>query len=176
VTRLAAILFCTVAAFTGPANAQRALAPEQAVKAAFLGRFASFVTWPATAFADPLTAIRLCVVGADPFGPELDRAVAQQRANDRTFELQRIAAAATDGCHIVYASGEGAEEALRATRGRPVLTVTDGASASRGVIHFAVVEHRVRFYIDDAQAAENGLTISSRLLSIAVAVRRRSGS
>jgi hypothetical protein len=50
-----------------------------------------------------------------------------------------------------------------------VLTVTDDAhGSSRGVVNFRVLDNRVRFEIDNAAAAHNGLTVSSRLLALAV--------
>jgi hypothetical protein len=57
---------------------------------------------------------------------------------------------------------------------QPILTVTDArAGSNRGIIHFATVSGRVRFFIDEAAAAQRGLSISSRLLNLAVAVRTR---
>jgi hypothetical protein len=63
---------------------------------------------------------------------------------------------------------------LAALSGQPILTITDAGSGSqRGIIHFALVSGRVRFFIDEAAAAQRGLSISSRLLSLAIAVRAR---
>ena len=59
-------------------------------------------------------------------------------------------------------------------RGKPVLTVTDArSSVRRGMIHFVVVQGRVRFHIDEAAAVRSGLTINSRLLALALSVRQR---
>jgi len=57
----------------------------------------------------------------------------------------------------------------------PVLTVSDGANTGAGtsIVSFVVQDNRVRFDIDDAAAAANGLAISSKLLSLARAVRPR---
>jgi hypothetical protein len=58
-----------------------------------------------------------------------------------------------------------------------VLVVTDSANgADRGQIHFAIDQNRVRFHVDDAAAKKAGLTISSRLLSLALSVTQGSGS
>jgi hypothetical protein len=59
--------------------------------------------------------------------------------------------------------------------GAAVLTVTDAApdDRSRGIIDFVVQNHRVRFTIDDRAAAENGITISSHLFSLALSVKAR---
>ena len=55
-----------------------------------------------------------------------------------------------------------------------MLTVTDArAGPQRGMIHFTIVGGRVRFFIDEADAAERGLSISSRLLALAAGVRQR---
>ncbi len=62
-------------------------------------------------------------------------------------------------------------------KGAPILTVTDSSMrgpGSKGVIDFVIKDNRVRFDIDDQAAAKNGLNISSKLLSLAVAVRPRS--
>jgi hypothetical protein len=63
---------------------------------------------------------------------------------------------------------------LAALHGKPILTVTDSRNGSaRGIIHFAVVDGRVRFYIDQAEASVDGVTISSRLLALAIDVKQR---
>lgn len=159
----------------GPAQAQTS---QEEVKATFVYRFVSFVSWPATAFDDQATPVRLCVAGADPFARTLARVVADQRIGARDFEVRRIAGAADiGGCHAVYVVGDRTDAVLRAARQRPILVITDSVSGGeRGIIHFALVEGRVRFYIDDANAAESGLGVDPRLLNLALAVRRRAGS
>jgi hypothetical protein len=177
--RAAAILLTgAVAAFGALApevHAQPTMLSQETVKAAFISRFASFVQWPASAFADPRAAIRLCLIGDGAFSRLLERSVYGQSIDGRGFEVRRLSdSASARDCHVVYVTGEAVAETLRVVRGRPVLTVTDSASgAARGMIHFSIVQDHVRFHIDDAQAAEGGLFISSRLLALAVSVRRR---
>ena len=175
--RLVAIIGLLVSAscvFTTQALAQSALPPD-AVKAAFLLRFASFVQWPPSAFGDDQSPIRLCIVGDGAVAPLRERTAPAQGLNGRAFEVRNLSGlAAARDCHIVYVTGAVVDDTLRAVRGHPVLTVTDAASGrARGMIHFVIVQDHVRFHIDDAQAAESGLFISSRLLALAVSVRRR---
>ena len=59
-----------------PSGAAYAQFQEFQVKAAYLYKFAPFVDWPANAFPSPASPLVLCVAGEDPFGPMLDRAVA----------------------------------------------------------------------------------------------------
>jgi hypothetical protein len=80
-------------------------------------------------------------------------------------------------CDVLYASGssrQSAAQALAAVQGAPVLTVTDSArtGGARGMIHFVVFEDRVRFQVDAAQAARCGIGISSKLLTLALSVKR----
>lgn len=152
---------------------------EAAVKATFLYRFGAFVEWPETAFKGPEAEAELCIVGADPFGPALDEQVREQHIAGRPVHVRRFTSAeALRGCHILYVGANrllSVDDALRAVRGAPVLTITDAAtdSRARGMIHFVVVDNRVRFHIDQVRAAESGLTISSRLLALALSVRRK---
>jgi YfiR/HmsC-like len=173
---VAVLLLASVLGFRAVADAQTA---EEVVKAQFVYRFTSFAGWPADAFASAEAPIILCVVGAEHFADTLTRATADQRVGGRAFEVRRVRANEARLCHVVYASGLSTADALRAVRGAPVLTITDatsGAGEVRGMIHFAIVENRVRFYVDDAAAAEAHLTIDSRLLGLALSVRRRAGA
>ena len=160
------------------ARAQKA-SLEYAVKATYLYKFAPFVTWPAGAFAVPSEPLWLCIQGDDPFGPIIDRAVAGQSVGGRPIALRRLRAIDSQSrCHILYLAGsarQGIAEALAAVDDRPVLTVTDAAIDPnvKGIVHFVVHDNRVRFEIDDYAAWQHGLTISSRVLSLAVAVRPR---
>ena len=64
---------------------------------------------------------------------------------------------------------------LEAVRGKNVLTISDESSnpSKAGIINFVVQDDRVRFEIDNEAAAQNGLVISSKLLSLAINVKQR---
>lgn len=176
-SRFAAFCAALITALLLSTSATQAQTSGEAVKATFLYRFASFVTWPPETFADAGAPIRICVIGSEPFAHALDRVVQGQRVDGRAFEVRRVSSAGSS-CHVVYVVGARVQETLRGLQGAPVLTVTDGVagpSGARGMIHFVVIDNRVRFHIDDARAAESGLFMSSRLLTLAVSVRRRSG-
>lgn len=144
-----------------------------AVKAAFLPRFARYVTWPTAAMPRGSDPFVLCVIGTDPFGGLLDDAARSQSVDGRAIAVRRMdSAAATDNCQIAFVGG-GRPGQLTALGRRPVLTVTDATNGGeRGIIHFVVMGGRVRFYIDQALATQRGLSISSRLLALAVGVRQ----
>lgn len=148
-----------------------------AVKAAFLYKFEPFVGWPAQAFPVAGSPFNLCILGNDPFGALLDRAVAGQKTAGHAFAVLRLTSVSADAhCQMLYiasADVAAARQAEAAVAGAPVLTVTDGVAdpSAKGMINFVIAGNRVRFEIDDGEAKRSGLDISSKLLSLAVSVR-----
>src|SRR5437667_1287269 len=150
-----------------------------AVKAAYLSKFGFYVEWPNGAFASPASPLNLCVVGDDPFGNLLDdaAAAAAQRGEGRAIVVMRMKSIARDSaCHIVYLGGDARSAALvEALRGTPALVVSDARNSNTplGTIHFVLKDNRVRFIVDDEAAAQSGLNVSSKLLSLALSVKPR---
>jgi hypothetical protein len=150
---------------------------EYALKATFIYKLAAFVQWPGSAFDSAASPLNLCVVGSNPFGKLLDQAVAGQRIDSHPIVVRHIPVLdKAAGCHIVYVGVSNAEsvaQELRSVRGTPVLTVTDAAfeNSARGIVHFVIRDSRVRFEINSDAAAQNGVTISSKLKSLAVPSR-----
>lgn len=169
-------LICVTAVLFGGAERARSSTVEAAIKATYLYKFPPFIDWPPSAMAAS-RVFTICVVGGDPLGGLLDQAVAGQQVKDRPIVVRRFAVLTGDpGCQIVYAVGSAAQPVsaiLAALRGKPVLTVTDEASdpTAKGILNFVIVDDRVRFEIDARAAAEDGLNISSKLLSLAINVR-----
>lgn len=176
---LARVAAACTTLLAAPAALAKGESLEYAVKATYLHKLTPFVEWPSEAFDAPNAPVKICVVGDDPFGDMLDRAVRDRPAGERPIAVKRLAQVDRNTrCHVMYVTGSEAQpvgEILEATRGRPVLTVTDAAASpeARGVVHFVLRDGRVRFEMDDRAAAENGVAISSKLLSLAVSVRRR---
>ncbi len=154
-----------------PAALAQASQLETAVKATYLYKLAPFVTWPPGDSTQPFT---ICIVGADPFGDTLDRAVAGQSFGARPYLIARVETIGPGStCNVAYIGGSGAQSisaAMRAVHGLPVLTVTD-SSDDAGIVDFAVQDGRVRFRIDQRAATENRLVISSKLLNLALSVK-----
>jgi len=152
---------------------------EFAVKAAFIYKFAPYVEWPTSTFSSPTSPFPICVVGDDPVSILLDQAVAGQQVNTHPIIVKHLQQAAADsGCKIVYVASADRQvvaSTLEALRSVPVLTVTDADRTpdAAGIISFTLRDNRVRFNIDDALAATDGLVISSKLLSLANSVKLR---
>lgn len=167
------LLFGLAAAFLLQPTTAHAQPTDMSVKAAFLPRFVRYVTWPPTAMPSGSDPFILCVIGNDPFGQLLDQAAASQSIDGRHIVVRRMNSTATAGnCQIAFVAANRLDE-LTDFGNRPVLTITDGGTAGpHGIIHFAVVGGRVRFFIDQALAGRRRLTISSRLLALALGVRQ----
>jgi hypothetical protein len=168
--RRVALAALTLAGLLGAASAEPL---EYAVKAAYLAKFPFYVEWPAASLPAPNSPIVICIVGDDPFGQVIDDAIVGQQVQGRPLAVRRLKAATRDaGCHVAYTGAEGRAETLR---GPGVLLVTDVPNGA-GIVNFVVKENRVRFTVDDEAAAQAGLLVSSKLLSVAVAVKPRGGS
>lgn len=166
----AALAVCAPA----PAASQtRGAAPEHAVKAVYLVRFAAFVEWPPHSFASPEAPLVLCVAGRSPVAPALQAAVRNQTANGRPLLARNLLEpAGTDACHVVYLGAGGAALIAATPDASPMLRVTDAAITTRpGMIHFDMRDGRVRFHVDQTATRRAGLRLSSRLLSLALSVR-----
>ncbi|MDQ0465519.1 hypothetical protein QO010_003308 [Caulobacter ginsengisoli] len=166
--RRTAGLALAVLALCAPVFSAGAAPLEWAVKATYLYKFVAFVDWPPGALGAPGEPVALCIVGPDPFGRQIDEAGAGQQIGDHPIEVRRLRQATRgSGCRVLYVRGGSNRAALAAVAGEPVLTVTDGGGG--GVVRFLLTrDGKVRFSIDQAAAAANGLTLSSKLLAVAV--------
>lgn len=152
-------------------------ATEYQVKALFLFNFAKYVEWPAAVFTNDAAPITIGVLGTDPFGDNLQHAVAGKTINGRTFIIKHLAADADPGgCQILFISDSEAArlgEILDKAGALPILTVSEGevSAAKNGIIKFLLKEGKVRLEIDLTAARKARLTISSRLLAVADVVK-----
>lgn len=169
----AAMVFTAVPSFA----AENAV--EYGVKGAYLYKLLPFVNWPQQVFAAPDSPITICIVGHDPFGGALDKAVADQRIGQHPIAVRRNATPGDASCQAVFIGIDDPRvggDALHAFDGKPVLTVTDSGAQQPGIVAFVIEQDHVRFDIDDATAAKDGIVISSKLLNLARSVKPRKGA
>ncbi len=143
---------------------------EYQLKAVFLFNFAQFVEWPSEAFETPESPLSMCVLGSDPFGPELDAVMEGEAVNGRSIEVRRPSRVdEAHDCHVLFVS-QSLREELRHTfeqlQGKPVLTVGETTDFTRagGVIRFFMEGSRVRLEVNPEAADEAQLRLSSKLL------------
>jgi hypothetical protein len=149
-----------------------AISREYLIKAALLYNFAKFAEWPEAAFTNNAAAVRICVIGDDPFGPALD-SINGKTVKDRNLiavHIARVEDAAA--CHILFVSaseGHRLEAILDAVSGLPILTVADIGqfASSGGIVALKTAEDRSRLEINVGAAKKAGVRLSSKLLRLA---------
>jgi hypothetical protein len=171
------ILLAAMLAVLAPPAADASVL-ELKVKASYLYKFGEFVSWPTSVFKSPDSPLNLCIAGKDPFGEILDQAVAGQEIAHRPIAIRRLEVVErSSDCHILYIAGSDRQStaaALDAVRGANMLTVTEsGDGEARGIVNFIAQDGHVHFDIDEQAATRNGLTISSKLLQLALSFRHR---
>jgi hypothetical protein len=149
---------------------------EYLIKAGFIFNFAKFVEWPQATFAQPDSPIVIGILGTDPFGALIDQIVQDKKIGGRGFVVKRLKWGADlkdlRECKILFVgASERAhiDELVQIVRGLPILTVgeTPGFAEHGGVIRLVLEDNRVRFEVNVDAAHQAGLTISSRLLTLA---------
>jgi hypothetical protein len=171
-------LLCLIGCLLLPVRARAQPVPlsEYAVKAALLFNIAKYANWPPEAFLKPEDPIVIGVLGDDPFGEVLDRVVRGRFVNGHPFVIRRAGGISElKGAHLVFVSPTESDAArdCAALEGFRVLTVGDaGHTALFTAFSFSVEGDKVVFSVNLDRATRAGVTISSKLLSLAKTVRR----
>ena len=175
-SQCAKIATIAVLVLSWPIAAAADVSLATAVKAAYLSKFAPFVTWPTG--TDGSSVFTICIVGADPFGASLNAAFAGLAIDGKPYQVVHVDTVGPNStCKIAYLGGSPKQtvaSALEAVRGTPMLTVTDEGTPA-GIISFKMHAGKVRFRIDNVAADANGLVLSSKLLGLALSVKTDQG-
>ncbi len=168
-----------LAAFGRSTRAQAPRPSQEDVQAAYLYNFAKFVRWPA---ANNRPTLDICVAGQQLYVDTLTRIVAGERIDTRSLTVRAVLRTEdAAGCDILFIDASAKERMdalIAASAGRPVLTVSDIPDFldRGGMIQFLVQENRVRFSVDLKPVERSGVSLSSQLLRVAVAVNGRPSS
>lgn len=137
---------------------------------AYIYKFAQFTTWPSDASDE---AFNVCVLGQDPFGSNLDP-IKSRMINDERIKLAYFKDAHEDlsSCNVLYVSNSEVDklkDILATLKGTPVLTMSDipGFANSGGMVEFKQEGGKVGVWIALSAVRVRGLSISSKLLSLA---------
>lgn len=172
------ITSCLFLAGSNVSYADLPIAEEYQVKAVFLLNFASFITWPPSAFASPSAPFNICILGEDPFGVEVDITVENEKIEGHAVAVQRLSNLKnTTPCQILFISQSEKDNLtnfLTALQQRPILTVSDNDEFVKngGMIQFFKQGTKVRFLVDPSNVKGVGLQVSGNLLRIAKLYQR----
>ncbi len=147
---------------------------EQEIKAVYLYNFMKFVTWPDLASNSPFS---LCVLGEDIVNDRL-KTLAGQPVNGEALSIHFMSKPSSDQhCSAVFI-GESEKkfikEIVQFYSKTPTLTVSsvENFIQSGGMIGFIAQGNLIRFNINLKQARETQLSISSKLLELAIKVEQ----
>jgi hypothetical protein len=141
---------------------------EQAVKAAFLYRFAAYVEWPAS--APPDAPFVIATLGADEVAAELSSMLPGRAVGGRPAVVRTVKEGESlQGVHMLFVGkrASDARASIRAAHQQGVLTVSENGLESGAAINFVIAENRVAFEVSLEAAERSGHRISSRMLAIA---------
>jgi len=170
------VLFLFLLAGIDAAHSQATVFSVDAVKAAFLYRFASYVEWPSEVASRPLI---IAVAGAEEVAVQLEALLPRVTVRGSPTEVRRVTRVSElDGAHILYIGSKSLSRtrALRtAALTRPILIVTDDKDGldAGAVINFFESDRNLRFEISQVAADRARLKIDAALLSVAARVERR---
>jgi hypothetical protein len=161
------------------AHAQRAEAPEAALKAAYLFKFASYIEWAPSDFESADASLVIAVAGEDDVAAELARIAPGRNVLGHPVAVRRLGEGdAFKGAHMLFVGKDSPRLAalLRAAPGQRIITVTD---VERGLemgaaINFVLAGDRLGFEVSLDSADRSGHRISSRMLNVARRVIPRS--
>ena len=148
---------------------------EYELKAAFLFNFTRFVSWHEPPSDNPPLVV--CVIGDNPFGDLLDPLIGK-RSQGRDLELNYVRdPSGISACNVLFISASESRNLsalLALAQEYQVLTVSDiaGFVQAGGVIGYVQRGNVIRFEVNLAAAAANGLSVNSRLLELAARVTR----
>ena len=146
---------------------------EYQVKAAFLYNFAKFIKWPESAFSETNSPLVIGILGEDPFGPSLELALQGKIINGHPLVVRDVDTMAdVKQCQVVFICKKPKRNIAQFVNtlhkaGILIVGETDHFTEAGGMINFVMEDAKVRFEINDSAASKAGLTISSKLLTLA---------
>jgi hypothetical protein len=152
---------------------------EDAVKAAYLYRFAGYINWPERGSVE--TPFTIDVLGAPGIARELRHLLPGHPINGQVAQVREISGNRDLGnAQIVYIAAGHADlvrTLLPRSSGASMLLVTDedGGLSAGSALNFLTIDRNVRFEVSLSAAERWGLKISSELLGVAIRVQGRTG-
>jgi hypothetical protein len=162
---------CLLLPVAAQVRAQAQAADEYAAKAAFIYNIAQFSTLP-----NMNGAVRLCVLGRDPFGRALATLEGKPLGNARlSIVYPHSGPEALMQCHILYISASESDDMTAladSARAAGVLTIADTRGAARKGVMLELVldDRRIAFEFNGAAARGAGVVLSSKVLRLARAL------
>lgn len=167
------VLCATVAAPLEKMPAQEA--DEYHLKAAFIFNFARFINWPPRRENTATDTLEICVAGADAIADALRTATSGKSIDSRRVTVRQLnSPGVVQGCQMLFVGSQAKKtaEILAEAARLPIATVgeDDNFIQRGGMINFVPANGKLRFEISIAASSRSGISISSKLLQLAIKV------
>ncbi len=147
-----------------------------ALKAAYVLNFAKFTRWPEGSLNTEDT-VKLYVLGNKSLQAPF-KTVQGKKIGDRKLDVKVVSLIDEIGdCDMIFVAGHRGKASLarifKKIKNKPVLTIGEQRSfvAGGGIINFVYKDGKQRFEISpDNAKAQQGITLSSRLLQLAIII------
>ena len=150
---------------------------ELFVNAASIYNFAKFTRWPEHIWNKQDQPLNICTIGNDVLINELEQ------LNGKIIKDHPVSLLAVnnikklENCHLIYIAASEKNyyrDIIEAVKGKPVLTISELPNfvRSEGIIELYQGKNQTHFLVNLEVANKAGLTLSSRLLSLAVVITR----
>jgi hypothetical protein len=148
---------------------------EQQVKAVCMYNFAKFVDWPQNSSVSNSSELNICFMGEAPMASILE-GKKDLEAKGKSIRVTRLQASAqvseVQSCHLLYWNSNKTSpnaEVMKLIDSSPILSVSEeGEKDAHAIVHFQLIDDRVKFSIQHEKAQQLGLLMSPQLLRLAV--------
>lgn len=150
---------------------------EYALKSVFLYNFCRFIEWPDSAFTSPNEPLIIGIVGEDPFGALLKKAVEGETYHGRPIQIEHYRGSRDiKHCHLLFvgrAETAHLDVILEALGSKSVVTVgeTEDFLDHGGMIALPAERNRVLLRVNAPALRAANLDVSSKLLRVAAGTK-----
>ncbi len=156
---LVSISFCAAPTFADDESTER----ENKIKIAYLFHFGQFIEW---AVKSP--AFNYCVYNDNSFSQLLKQAYSGKKLGNLQVDVMNVTDKSNvDNCQILYFPNAISTDLLAQIHKKPILSVGSQKNIlEQGIIYLFEDEQKIHFYINNKNALESSLKISSQLLAL----------
>ena len=166
---------------------QKAIKEEYEVKAAFLARFADYISWPGETGIDHASKpFVIGIIGKSPIRAYLEDLVVPKGIKGKKVAVRYFTSPEEiNDCHILFIAASAEEDLTRilaVTKNKPILTVGDTENFSEKGLYINLFQEgtRIRFEINETGLRSSALVVNPQLLKLArivnpLAKRNRKG-
>src|SRR5580698_1522548 len=171
------LLLSVIFTATSHCRAQNSQPTKYQIESAFIYNFARFVEWPPQAFSDASSPMMIGILGKNKFGTDLAQTISGKMVGGHPLQVKECSSLAeATNCQILFISDSEKSrlsKIISGLNGASILTVseTDDFIAAGGMIDLRIVDDKMRFDINNSAAKSASLSISSKLLSLALSVK-----